>query len=145
MPIWSAEIKELEKLNESLKGLLPELEKELVQLVKTADANVVLLYSRRCLEVIITDLCECELKRPRKTEPLKGIIDKLHKEEKIPSHIITSMDHLNSLSAYGAHPKDFDPEQVKPVLVNLDIVIKWYLKYKDFPITGKSEKVEAKS
>ena len=42
-----------------------------------------------------------------------------------------------NLSTYGAHPKDFDPEQVKPVLVNLDIIIKWYLKYKDFQITGK--------
>ncbi len=96
---------------------------------------MILLYSRRCLEVIITDLCECELKRPRKTEPLKGIIDKLHKEEKIPSHIITSMHGLNELSTYGAHPKDFDPEQVKPVLNNLAIIIKWYLKYKDIILT----------
>ena len=78
-----------------------------------------MLYSRRCLEVIITDLCECELKRSTKTEPLKGIIDKLKKEEKVPSHIIASMDGLNSLSTFGTHPKDFDPEQVKPVLVNL--------------------------
>jgi len=134
MAIWSAEIKELEKLYESFKGQLPGLEKELERLIKADDENMVLLYSRRCLEVIITDLCECELHRPRKTEPLKGIIDKLHKEEKVPSNIITSMDHLNSLSAYGAHPKDFDPEQVKPVLVNLDIIIKWYLKYKDIHI-----------
>lgn len=91
--------------------------------------------------MIITDLCECELKRPRKTEPLKGIIDKLHKEEKVPSHIITSMHGLNELSTYGAHPKDFDPEQVKPVLNNLIIIIKWYLRYRDLHITGnlKSE------
>jgi adenylate cyclase len=142
MAIWSAEIKELEKLFESLKGQLPDLEKELEQLIQTADANVVMLYSRRCLEVIITDLCECELKRPRKTEPLKGIIDKLHKEEKVPSHIITSMHGLNDLSTYGTHPKDFDPEQIKPVLNNLDIIIKWYLKYKDFQIAGKSKSQE---
>jgi hypothetical protein len=32
------------------------------------------------------------------------------------------MHGLNELSTYGAHPKDFDPEQVKPVLVNLDII-----------------------
>ena len=141
MPIWSAETKELEKLNESLKGHFPELEKELEQLIETKDANVIMLYSRRCLEVIITDLCECELKRLRKTEPLKGIIDKLHKEGKVPSHIISSMHGLNELSTYGTHPKDFDLEQVKPVLINLDIIIKWYLKYKDFQITGnpKSE------
>jgi len=114
MLIWSAEIKELETLYTSIKGRFPELEKELDQLIKTEDANVVLLYSRRCLEIIITDLCECELKRQRGTEPLKGIIDKLHKERKIPSHIITSMNGLNDLSNYGTHPKDFDPGQVKP-------------------------------
>jgi TolB-like protein len=131
MAIWSAEIKELEKLTESLKGQLPDLEKELERLVKADDENMVLLYSRRCLEVIITDLCKCELKRPRKTEPLQGIIDKLHKEDKVPSHIISSMHGLNELSTYGAHPKDFDSEQLKPVLNNLNIIIKWYLKYKE--------------
>ncbi len=131
MAIWTSEIKELEKLYQSLKGQLPDLEKELERLVRGDDENMILLYSRRCLEVIITDLCECELKRPRKTEPLKGIIDKLNKEEKVPSYIISSMHGLNELSTYGAHPKDFDPEQVKPVLVNLDIIIKWYLKYKE--------------
>jgi tetratricopeptide (TPR) repeat protein len=139
MPIWLAEIKELEKLYASIKGQLPELEKELGKLIKADDENMVLLYSRRCLEVIITDLCECELKRSRKTEPLKGIIDKLHKEEKVPSHIITSMHGLNELSTYGAHPKDFDPEQVKPVLNNLDIIIKWYLKYKNIVTIAKTD------
>ena len=139
MAIWSAEIKELERLYESHKGQLPDLEKELERLIKAVDENMVLLYSRRCLEVIVTDLCEFELKRPRKTEPLKGIIDKLHKEEKVPSHIITSMHGLNELSTYGAHPKDFDLEQVKPVIVNLDIIIKWYLKYKQIVTISKQE------
>src|SRR5512137_1668700 len=140
MTIWSAEIKELENLLDSFSGQLPELEKELSQLMKSDDPNVLMLYSRRCLEVIITDLCERELKRPRKTEPLKGIIDKLHKEEKVPSNIITSMDHLNSLSAYGAHPKDFDPEQVRPVLINLTIILNWYLKYKSIDVKPKEER-----
>jgi tetratricopeptide (TPR) repeat protein len=108
-------------------------------LIKSEDANVILLYSRRCLEVIITDLCEYELKRPRKTEPLKGIIDKLHKEDKIPSNIVSSMYGLNDLSTYGAHPKDFDPEQVKPVLNNLAIIVKWYLKYKNVVALSKTE------
>jgi len=57
MPIWSAEIKELEKLYESLKGQLPDLEKELGKLIKADDENMILLYSRRCLEVLIIDLC----------------------------------------------------------------------------------------
>jgi len=142
MPIWSAEIKELEKLRESINGQLPDLEKELEQLIHTADANVIMLYSRRCLEVIITDLCECELKRPRKTEPLKGIIDKLQKEEKVPSHIITSMHGLNELSTYGAHPKDFDPQQVRPVLINLAIILNWYLNYHNIKSTEVEETTE---
>ena len=41
------------------------------------------------------------------------------------------MHGLNELSTYGAHPKDFDPKQVKPFLINLDSIIKWYLKYKE--------------
>ena len=142
MAVWSAEIKELQNLHVSLKGKLPDLEKELEKLISADDENRLLIYSRRCLEVIIIDLCERELKRPRKTEPLKGIIDKLNKEEKVPSHIITSMQNLNSLSTYGAHPKEFDPEQVKPVLNNLTTIIKWYLKYKDTQIESKAKPVE---
>ena len=61
MTIWSAEIKELEKLNEPISGRLPGLEKEMGQLLKTGDENVAMLYSRRCLEIIVTDLCETEL------------------------------------------------------------------------------------
>jgi adenylate cyclase len=136
MIIWSAEIKELETLSATIRGKFPELEKELERLFKADDENMVLLYSRRCLEVIVTDLCECELNRPRKTEPLKGVIDKLSHEKKVPSNIVASMEGLNTLSTFGTHPKDFDPEQVKPVLNNLKTILKWYLKY-------KSEKSEA--
>jgi TolB-like protein/Tfp pilus assembly protein PilF len=105
-------------------------------LVKADDENMALIYSRRCLEVIISDLCINELKRPRKTEPLKWIIDKLSHEEKVPANIIASMEGLNSLSTFGAHPKDFDPEQVKPVLNNLATIIKWFLKYKNSQAIG---------
>src|SRR5512136_948260 len=145
MSIWSSEIKELEKLYESLKGQLPGLEKELTQLIHSEDANVILLYSRRCLEVVITDLCECELKRPRKTEPLQGIIDKLHKEEKVPSHIIASMHGLNELSTYGAHPKDFDPKQVRTTLINLETIIEWYQQFKGIDIKGKEVQFSGES
>jgi hypothetical protein len=146
MAIWSSEIKDLEKLYESFKGQLPDLEKELGQLIRFDDPNVILLYSRRCLEVIITDLCECELKRPRKTEPLKGIIDRLDKEGRAPSYIVTSMDSLNRLAAFGTHPKEYDPEQVRPVLINLSTIFKWYLKYKNTgsntPAERQTSKVE---
>ncbi len=137
MSIWSAEIKEIQILFNSFKGQFPDLEKELKPLIISEDSNVVLLYSRRCLEVIVTELCEVELKRPRKTEPLKGIIDKLNSEEKVPFNIVTSMHSLNSLSTFGTHPKDFDQEQVKPVLNNLAIIIRWYLKYRETQSKGK--------
>lgn len=139
MTIWANEIKDLDKLYLAFKEDLPDIVREMEQLIRTDDANVVMLYSRRCLEVIVTDLCETELHRPRKTEPLKGIIDKLNSEEKVPSHIVASMQSLNSMATFGAHPKDFDPEQVKPVLNNLAIVIKWYLKYKNFQIVSLSD------
>ena len=142
MAIWSSEIKELERLNASLAGHYPLLEKEMGLLLKTEDENVAMLYSRRCLEVIVTGLCETELKRPRKTEPLKGIIDKLNKEGQVPSYIITSMHGLNSLSTYGAHPKDFDPDQVKPALSNLAIIMKWYLTCKGIEVPTKPSLVE---
>jgi len=137
MTIWSAEIKELEVITKSFSGQLPELKKELEELLKAENENVVLLYSRRCLEVIVNDLCKIELNRPRKIEPLKGIIDKLYKEEKVPPHIITSMLNLNSLSVYGAHPKEYDPQQVRPVLINLTTIIQWYLKSNDTRPSGK--------
>jgi hypothetical protein len=140
MTIWSAEIKEIEDLYYSLKDCLPNLEKELDRLIKTDDENMVLVYARRCLEVILTNLCESELNRPRKTEPLKGIIDKLNREEKVPSHIIASMHSLNSLSTFGAHPKEFDPEQVRSVLINLVTIFKWYLKFKNAEIYPAAEK-----
>ena len=144
MPIWSAEIKELEKLCESFQGKLPDVEKELEPLIRTDDANVIMLYSRRTLEIIITDLCECEFKRSRGTEPLKGIIDKMKKKKKIHAHIIASMHSLNDMSNYGTHLKDIDHEQVKPILVNLDIILKWHLKYKHIKANRKSEAEEVK-
>jgi hypothetical protein len=47
MQIWSAEIKELEALFNSVNSQFPELEKELKLLIETKDANVILIYSRR--------------------------------------------------------------------------------------------------
>jgi TolB-like protein/Tfp pilus assembly protein PilF len=139
MTIWSAEIKELEKLHYSIKGKHPKLYNELQRLIKTNDENIVLVYARRCLEIIITDLCEREMKRDRGTEPLKGIIDKLNREKTVPHNIIVSMQNLNSLSSFGAHPKDFDPRQVKPVLLDLTTVLDWYLKYMETLVPSEIE------
>ena len=82
MSIWTTEINELKNLSKSLKGTLPDLQNELERLILSDDENMLLVYSRRCLEVIITTLCEQELKRQRGTEPLQRIIDRLNKEGK---------------------------------------------------------------
>jgi uncharacterized protein (TIGR02145 family) len=55
------------------------------------------------------------------------------------------MQSLNSMATFGTHPKDFDPEQVKPVLNNLAIIIRWYLKFKDFQVVSKTELKEEKN
>jgi TolB-like protein/Tfp pilus assembly protein PilF len=55
------------------------------------------------------------------------------------------MHGLNTLSTFGTHPKDFDPEQVKPVLSNLAIILKWYLRYKGIQIPGKDKSEQGKS
>lgn len=49
MAIWTAEIKELKNLYESLKGQLPDLEKELEQLIRTEVQKPVLLTTFRRL------------------------------------------------------------------------------------------------
>ena len=136
MNIWSTEIKDIERIYNSLQGSLPNLEKELGRLIATDDENMLLVYSRRCLEVIITDICEIELKRHRGTEPLQRIIDKLNKEEIVPHNIVVSMQNVNSMSTFGAHPKEFELKQVKPVLSNLDTIINWYIKYRDIKVEG---------
>jgi TolB-like protein len=136
MSIWTSEIKELNQIYLSIKGTSPKLEKELGKLVTTDDENMLLVYSRRCLEVIITELCEHELSRDRGTEPLQGIIDKLNKEKIVPHNIIVAMQGVNSMSTFGAHPKDFESEQVKPVLNNLKVVIKWYIKNREHQLKG---------
>ena len=107
MATWTREIKELEALYASLKGQHPDLEKELEPLIKAADKNMVMIYARRALEVVITELCERELNMPRGTQPLAGIIDKLKKEKKVPDHIIVSMRNLNRSFGIRGTPEGF--------------------------------------
>ena len=135
MKHWS-EIEELKKHHKTIYGQIPELENELEKLIDTNDEVVILLYSRRCLEVMVTNICNKESIKLGKTIPLKGIIDKLNKEEKAPSHIISSMLNLNTISTYGAHPKEFDSRQVQTVLINLVTVIEWYINYKGIETTN---------
>ncbi|MEN8123106.1 MAG: hypothetical protein ABFS35_22400, partial [Bacteroidota bacterium] len=131
MQNWSSEIQELKNYNQSLSGKIPDLEKELERLIKVEDEIGVLVSSRRCLEVMVSDICKNESLTFSKTVVLKGKIDKLNREKIIPEHIITSMYNLNNISTYGAHPKEFDSRQVRTVLINLTTIIEWYLEYKN--------------
>ena len=122
--------KDLEEINVFLSDYQfpnKELTKELNALVQGTDDVVLLLYSRRALEVIITEICVEILERDRGSEPLKGIIDRLYKEKIIPAYIHTSMSNLNSMSTYGAHPKEFNQRQVKSTIIELTTVLEWYI------------------
>jgi len=110
MGTWSQEIKELKILIESFKTHLPDLEKELARLIKSDDEKLFSITRAGALRVIITDLCECELKRPPENQPLKGIIDKLNKEREGSSTYNRFDAQPEQLSTFGAHPKDLIPK-----------------------------------
>ena len=61
MQTWSSEIQELTNYYKSLASQIPDLEKELDKLINSDDEVVLLLYSRRCLEVIVKDICKAEV------------------------------------------------------------------------------------
>jgi len=54
------------------------------------------------------------------------------------------MEGLNTLSTFGTHPKEFDPEQVRPILLNLVTIIKWFVKYKDTQTISQEKTGETK-
>ena len=134
MSSWSPELSELEKFLKSIKGQIQSLEKELQSLLNASEEVTALLFARRSLEVMIVELCETDLKRPRGTEPLQSILDRLVKDNIIPESIHTSMSNLVRISNYGAHPKDFDPRQVRGALIDLSVVVEWYITTKNISI-----------
>lgn len=139
MSSWSLELNELEKYLNRIKGQVQSLEKELLSLLKASEEVTALLFARRSLEVMISDLCETELKRSRGTEPLQGIVDKLFRDEIVPESIHTAMSNLIRISNYGAHPKDFDPRQVRGALIDLSVVVEWFITIKKYPVNKPGE------
>ena len=132
------ELEEIKTIVSQQDEILETLGKEISALMQAPDDIVLLLYSRRCLETMIIQLCTHSLKRDRGTEPLKGLIDKLYKEEVIPAYVHTSMQNVNNISNYGAHPKEFNPRQVKSTINELATILEWYFEYiKGFPDTGE--------
>lgn len=129
---WSTEREQLRAYYERLRGRATELESELNRLLNNMEEVAALTYARRALEVIVTEICETELKRDRGTEPLAGLLEKFRKEKAVPEHIVASMHNLNRLGTFGAHPKPFSPQQVREAFVALATVIDWYvIEYKD--------------
>jgi hypothetical protein len=124
---WHPELAELTVLFESVQGKASLLEQELVRIREMRDAVATLLVARRMLEVIVAQICEEKMNRPRGNEPLAGILGKIGHEHIVPEYVVTSMENLNRLSTYGAHPKDFSPRQVREALLALCSIMEWYV------------------
>ena len=127
--LWDSELTELTELYETFEGRAENLESELYRIRETRDAVAALLIARRMLEVIVSHVCKKSLERDRGTEPLAGIIDKIARSKCAPEYVTTSMNNLNRLSTYGAHPKEFSPRQVREALMALCSIMEWYSKY----------------
>jgi len=125
--VWGAELHELTSLYDGFQGKAHALTDELRRITEARDAVATLLTARRMLEVIVSRLCVQLLDRPRGTEPLANVIDKLDRVESLPDNVCTSMRNLNRLSTYGAHPKDFAPRQVREALIALCTIAEWYI------------------
>lgn len=125
--MWDAELRELSGLYNGFRGKADSLAVELERIKDARDAVATLLIARRMLELIVSRLAEMMLQRPRGSEPLAGLIDKLDRLESIPDYVCTSMRNLNGLSTYGAHPKVFSPRQVREALIALCSILEWHV------------------
>lgn len=124
---WQPELAELTGLYERVECKASLIEQELIRIRETQDAVATLLVARRMLEVIVTQICEEMLNRPRGSEPLGNILSKIGHDRVVPEYVLTSMENLNRLSTYGAHPKDFSPRQVREALLALCSIMEWYI------------------
>jgi hypothetical protein len=127
--LWDSELLELTEVYEKFEERTDELRNELIRIRETRDAVATLLIARRMLEVIVGNVCQRNLRRPRGTEPLAAVIDKIARSQQIPEYVITSMSNLNRLSTYGAHPKKFSIRQVREALMALCSIMEWYAGY----------------
>lgn len=126
---WLGELTELTSLYQRYQGKAMEIEEELIRIRDTRDSVATLLIARRMLELIASRVCEERLNRKRGTEPLASVIDKLNRGNCIPEYVITSMNNLNRLSLFGAHPKEFSPRQVREALMAMCSILEWYVRY----------------
>ena len=125
---WDSELTMLTSFYQSITGEARKLEDELIRIRDTRDAVATLLISRRMLELIVTQICESQLGRDRGSEPLANLLDKFMHQKVVPEYVLASMNNLNRLSTFGAHPKDFSVIQVKEALLGLCAIMEWYVK-----------------
>lgn len=124
---WVGELTELTSLYQKYQGRAMEIEEELIRIRDTRDSVATLLTARRMLELIVARVCKSKLNRKRGSEPLTGVIDKLRRGDYVPEYIITSMNNLNRLSLFGAHPKKFTTRQVREALMAMCSILEWYV------------------
>jgi tetratricopeptide (TPR) repeat protein len=111
---WHSERLELNAYYEQMRGRALALEEELNAALNSLDEVAALIRARRAVEVIVTDLCERELQRPRGTEPLSGLLPRL--KETLPEPITVAMRSVIELGNLGAHPKPVSPQEVRQAL-----------------------------
>ena len=138
MNSWEQEKLDLLAYYDRLRGRAVALEEEINAALNSLDVVSALIRVRRALEVIITELCERELRRERGTEPLARLIPRLNGV--VSDAVLTAMEFLNGLGNLGAHPKPVTEMEVKQAFVSLARVLQWYVvDYKQ----GFGEGVEA--
>lgn len=134
---WTNELQEIVNLKTLFLIENQKIVKEIDSLVTAQNDEVAFLYTRRTLEVIITEICLDKLCRDRGNEPLLSIIDRLHKDKIVPDFVHTAMQNLNKHATYGVHPKEFDSNQVRTAILELVTILKWYFKEKNYNKVGQ--------
>ncbi|EGV27678.1 TIR protein [Thiorhodococcus drewsii AZ1] len=124
---WMTECRDLQLYCERLRGRTPALAEEVEATVKLLDHDLgaSLVRARRALEVIVIELCECQLERERGTEPLDKLLTGFKKI--VPDSPLAAMVYLNKLGNLGAHPKPIRDKDVRQALAALARVLDWYL------------------
>ena len=125
MSSWEQEKQDLLAYYDRLRGRAVALEEEINAALNSLDIVSALVRARRALEVIITELCERELKRERGTEPLAGLLPRF--KEAVPESVLVAMRFVNELGNLGAHPKPVTEQAVKQAFVALVAVLHWYV------------------
>jgi len=131
MTDWKPEREKLQAYAAHLRAAAPRLEEEITATLRqlAVDHRAVLMQARCALEIVVEELCEKGLQRPRGTEPLASVITRIGKqvpESVLPGAVLSAMEYLNKLGNLGPHPKPLSDEDVPQALGALRRVLQWY-------------------